>query len=311
MKLSLVHKLFLGVWAFRPDAAEAYYPLVFEYLNNGGIATFSRREEPKTQTEQMEDVGVQFVTPEGQWIAARDAKKDLSPNTTGLVAVLPVHGAIMVDDWCEEPGTRTMSRWLNEFDNDNAISGVMLDMDTPGGSGMAMFQMSQALMNMKKPTLARTEYGMACSAGYGIGASCDLFHCGSAIDSIGSIGTYVSMSDYNAFWKSKGLPIHNIRATKSTDKNASYLEALKADPSNENDEHYQRIRQSVIDPFNERFLAHVRQQRPGIRENAGVLTGEVFRAETAISHGMIDAVDATAGESIAALRALAQTRNLN
>lgn len=305
MKVGLLYKLLCGVWAMRPDAAEAYYPMAGQVLM-GERRTFDDDgpARPKTEADIMQDAGIRFATRDGRIVSALDAARAIDPNERGLVVLLPVRGPIMMDDYCDDVGTRRMSGWLREFENDPAIDGTVLELDTPGGDGTAMFQMSDAMNALKKPVVGRTEYGQACSAGIGIGTSCDLLFAGNEIDELGSIGTYVTIADWAGYMKSKGLNVHHIYATLSTEKNKDFREALLADPSNEGDPKYARIRKNYIDPFNQRFIDRVKSNRPGVKDDKGMFAGTVFEAQDAEALGLIDGVGVSLEEAVNHVRAL-------
>lgn len=307
MKVGLLYKLLCGVWAMRPDAAEAYYPIATQVLMGERPKMWDEDgpTQPKTEVDFMEDAGIRFSTRDGRIVRAREvAKGAIDPNERGLVAVLPVRGPIMMDDYCGDVGTRRMSAWLREFDADPAIDGTVLELDTPGGDGTAMFLMSDAMNALMKPLVGRTEYGQACSAGIGIGTSCDLLFAGNEIDELGSIGTYVTIADWAGFAKSKGLNVHSIYATLSTEKNRDFREALLADPANEKDPKYERIRKNYIDPFNARFIDRVKSNRPGVKDDKGMFAGTVFEAKDAEALGLIDGVGVSLEEAVNHVRAL-------
>lgn len=309
MKVGLLYKLLCGVWAMRPDAAEAYYPMVGQVLM-GERRAFDDDgpARPKTEADIMAEAGIRFVTRDGRTVSAGEAMKgSIDPNERGLVAVLPVRGPIMMDDYCGDVGTRRMSGWLREFDKDPAIDGTVLELDTPGGDGTAMFLMSDAMASLTKPVVGRTEYGQACSAGIGIGTSCNLLFAGNEIDELGSIGTYVRLADFAGWAKTKGLNIHSIYATASTHKNLEVREALLADPSNDKDPKYDLIRKNYIDPFNQRFIDRVRKNRPGLKDEKGLLNGAVFEAKDAEALGLIDGVGVSLDEAVKHVRALIKT----
>lgn len=311
MRVGLLYKLLCSVWAMRPDAAEAYYPLVGQVLMGENRRTWDDEgpARPKSEAEHMAEAGIRFATGDGRLVAAHDVRRDIDPTERNLVAVVPVRGPIMMDDYCGDYGMRRMGNWLREFDADPSISGTVLELDTPGGDGTAMFMMSDALKGLTKPVVGRTDYGQACSAGIGIGASCDLLFAGNEIDELGSIGTYVTLTDWAGYMKSKGLNVHSIYATLSTEKNAHVREALQADPSNAADPKYDRIRKNYIDPFNQRFIDRVKSSRPGVKDEKGMFNGAVFEAKEAEELGLVDGVGVSLQEAIGHVRSYKKTPN--
>lgn len=294
---SLLHQLAFGIWAMRPEAAEAYMPQVFDVMSGvRPVMTESRKE-----AELMEEAQLCFYTVDGRRLDAREGP--IEPEQ-GLIAVMSVNGPIMKDDFCGAPGTSTMSRWLAQFEATPEVAGVVLRADSPGGNGYGMLTMTGQLERMTKPVATIVEHGMACSAMYGIAAASDLVFTASAVDEVGSIGTYVRLMDLNGFYADKKVNIHTIKATRSADKNALVEEAFKADPKNADDPHYKAIREQYIDPFNDHFIELVQRNRPGVKDENGVLSGKVFMSADALKYGLIDSTGQTLDGAIAAVREL-------
>lgn len=298
MKVGLLYKLMLGVWAMRPESAEAYFPLVHEFMMGSQPAVLAASRAEAKRLKLMDFAGIKLVTQAGEVLGMEQAAEELDPTTQDLVAVIPIHGAIMKDDWCGDFGTRSMANWISEFNGDPAIAGIVLDMDSPGGDGYGMFHLTSQLDRTTKPVVSLVQQGMACSAGYGIVSKTNLILAGSEVDEFGSIGTYVTLADYDAYWKAKGLPIHKIKATKSTEKNADFEAALEGK--------YDNLRKNYIDPFNEAFINMVKAARPGMEDKNGVFNGRVLFAPEALKAGMIDSVGHDLNSAVASVRELAK-----
>lgn len=301
---SLLHQLAFGIWAFRPEAVSAYMPQVQEIMLGNGPAMASRQNEK----ELMLEAGLCFYTLDGRRLEAGVDEVQPEP---GLVAVLNVSGPIMKDDFCGAPGASTMSRWLAQFEATKEVQGVVLVADSPGGSGYGMNMMSAQLERMQKPVVSIVQHGMACSAMYGIACTSDLLMTESAMDEVGSIGTYVKLADYAGNDEKRGVKYHEIYATRSTEKNSLVREAFKADPTNQDDPHYKAIREQYIDPFNESFISLVQRNRPGVKDENGVLSGRVFMSADALKYGLIDSTGETLESAIAAVRQLATKQPTN
>ena len=186
-------------------------------------------------------------------------------------------------DYCGSPGTTSMNSLLKEADaSENIIAHVLL-IDSPGGSADGTLQFSESIKSLNKPVYAMIN-GMCASAAYWIASSAKEIYASSKLDIIGSIGTYLTLLDYSDQLEADGIKVHEIYATKSTDKNADYHAALKGE--------YDAIRKSMIDPFNEAFTSSIKQNRskkPGF--DAGeTLTGKTFMTTDAIKFGLVDGI---------------------
>lgn len=298
---SLLHTFAFGIWAMRPEAVGAYMPQVQEIMMGRGPQTTTQ-----TEKELMLEAGLCFYCTDGRRL---DAGVDEIVPEMGMVAVMHVNGPIMKNDFCGAPGTATLSRWMAQFEATKEIEGVLLLGDSPGGSGTAMHQLCTQMGRMTKPTATLVDHGQACSAMYGIACASDLVFTSSEQDEIGSIGTYVRLVDWKGAYEKAGVKFHEIYATRSGEKNGWVREAFKADPTNADDDHYKAIREQYIDPFNESFINLVQKNRPGVKDENGVLSGRVFSASDALKHGLIDSTGQTLEGAIAAVRALATKTN--
>lgn len=212
------------------------------------------------------------------------------PERQKYVMVLPLRGAIIRNDVnCGPIGCETRAKWLRQADNDPDCLGVVLDTDTPGGEGSGMRVMIQQLERMRKPVITYVNNGMLCSAGMGIGAATKEIVLSHSSDIVGSIGTYVTLTDWiKHFEEHLQLVMHQVYATASTEKNRPFLEALKANHKDAADPHYKLLRDQIIDPFNQSFIAHVQKHRPQAKDQDGVFNGRVFFGDDAVRLGLAD-----------------------
>lgn len=298
----LIHRLAFGIWAMSAQHAQAYMPRVHGLLFPGSNANDELipqrkswdREYTQDQVAMMN--GITFIDEQGNPLDA--FQRDIGPEVRNLVAVLPIKDVILKnDEYCGPIGMDTVAGWQQRYQNDPRVVATMLDVDSPGGEGTGMFLMTDQLMREgRKPCVSVVRAGMAASAGYGIVAATDKVFASRDTDEFGSIGTYVTLVDMKAYWAKEGLPIHEIYATESTEKNKDFIEAL--------DGKYEALRKNFIDPFNEGFMSLVREQRPGLKEKDGVLNGRLFYAQDAKRLGLIDGFESLEGAAAAA-RALA------
>lgn len=101
---------------------------------------------------------------------------------------------------------------------------------------------------------------------------------------MGSIGTYLTIADYEKYYEQKGIRLVEIYASLSKDKNKDYFEALNGN--------LEPLRK-VADKFNEMFISSIEKNRDGkltaSREVWG--TGKVYFAEEALKLGLIDEIN--------------------
>jgi protease-4 len=264
---SLLSSILGGVWAIEPSVAHGYYPLVDSLLRG------------TTPTTSKIDQSEYIPTLIGASSVGRSGPND---GDEKFVQVLQVKGVITkYDQYCGPSGTETLSRRIKSASKNPQVAGVMLDFDTGGGEGYACQLPVQTIEETRliKPIVSNVGNGHCGSAGYYMASPSDEIYATFKSDCIGSIGTYVTIADMIGYYKSKGLDILEIYASKSKNKNSPYLEALKGNP--------QSLITEILDPFNQDFLDTVMKHR-GIDSSSVALTGKMFRAEEAEKEGLID-----------------------
>jgi len=203
----------------------------------------------------------------------------------GSVAVIPVMGPMMQQDFCGSLGTQTLGRLTEEADAHPNIVGHVFVFDTPGGTVAGTERFSNIITGTQKPAVGYVQ-GMICSAG--VWAGCGLNHImmGGQTTQMGSIGTMLQYMDSSKADKKRGYVQKMVRADASYDKNEAFVQLLAG-----ND---QPIKDQMLNPMNEVFLNAVRTNRAGklpTGEDAeNVLSGKVYLAADAVKHGLADSI---------------------
>lgn len=200
------------------------------------------------------------------------------------IAVVPVMGAMMRDDYCDMAlnfvaGTRSLERTISSLDKNQNINAIVLHVVTPGGQAMGNESLSNVIKDSKTPVLVYFE--MMASAGvYSFQGADEIY--GAENDSLwGSIGTYITLVDNSKMLESLGYNIKEIYATDSTEKNIEYREAL-----NGNEEPMVEW----LDKSNKDFINHVKKVRPSIQDDGKVFKGKIYTAKEAKKIGAIDGI---------------------
>lgn len=60
------------------------------------------------------------------------------PEKAKRVAIIPIHGTMTKYDTCESYGTTFIAKRLREMADDENVIGIILDIDSPGGSSSAI-----------------------------------------------------------------------------------------------------------------------------------------------------------------------------
>lgn len=218
-------------------------------------------------------------------VNAKGERMSAGSKSRSSIAVIEFVGAVMKQDYCGTPGTQTLAQMLDQANADPSVSGIILYVDSPGGSVDGTSAFASAIQNSQKPVVAYVS-GLMASAALWIGSGAKYRIASSGTDMIGSIGTVARWADWSKFYEQNGIAIHEVYATKSTNKN---IESREAAGRNEKKvTNYAPLISNVLDPLNEEFLAAVKQSMPNADEE--VYTGAIYTAKTALEKGLIDKI---------------------
>lgn len=275
----LLSKIFRGEWLIDKQAAVGFLPLVAQLVEGKNVKAWFDDDDEDDEDEKPLNFYAVSYSATGQIV--KYGSFDEAPQ--GSLSVIRIKGAIMKDDYCGSPGTSSMKAALKEADVHPNISGHILHIDSPGGTVDGTEEFAKAIKEAGKPVVAFTD-GLMASAAYWIGSSSKEIIAAGQTTQIGSIGTMISMVDSRGVYEKYGYKFHDVRADDSKDKNEAYYQLLKGD--------YSLIKEEVLNPLNDIFLANVKANREGklnFKENEP-LTGKVYLADTAIENGLIDSI---------------------
>jgi protease-4 len=216
------------------------------------------------------------------------------------VAIVPLHGAMTKYDNCGSYGTAQLASKVKEYADKSDVAGIILDIDSPGGSSAAVPPLLEAISYARgkgKPVYAHVD--MCGSAAFWVASQCDAIYMDNRMSEIGSVGCYAVFYDTSAPSPLTGTREITVYSRKSGDKNLAYRKALEGDLEPARDE---------LDEVAALFQEAVKTGRPGMKaDEPGVLTGKMFPASEAISLGMADAI-ATLDETVEVVFALSEIK---
>lgn len=219
------------------------------------------------------------------------------PEKAKRVAIIPLHGTMTKYDTCESYGTTFIAKRLREMADDENVIGIILDIDSPGGSSSAIPPMIEAISHAKaagKPVYAHVDF--CASAAYWVASQCDAIYMDNDLSEVGSIGAMAVFIDSTAANPTTGEKTIVIYAEESPDKNFAYREALSG--------RYEAAK-AELKPLVDQFRDAVVAGRPTIhKDRDGVLSGKMFGTAEALRLNMADAKK-TLSETIEAVFALA------
>ena len=289
MKFRILSALLRSTWAIDERFAIAHGGIVAGLLNGMEF-------QPAIKPAEAANSLPFYISEDFEEIEA----SDLTISNSNSIAVIPVRGTLMKEDEsdCEyfQAGMRTLSERVLEADRDPNVIGIILYIDSPGGTVDGTKAFSETIKSCKKPTVAFVD-GIMASGALWIGTSARCVIAQNSTTEIGSIGVMVAFADMQPVWEKEGVKFHRINADQSKDKNKNFTDALAGD--------YAGIKKEELNPLADQFIAAVKANRPNISNS--VFTGKVYFAEEALSLGLIDQIGSFE-TAVAAVSALAEAR---
>ena len=222
---------------------------------------------------------------------ARDARRQSSvSNSGGGIAVLPLYGIVtqrgnMVDD-VSGPGTASTQQFSNILRaalQDETVSQILIDIDSPGGSVYGVAELAEEIVSARaqKPIVAIAN-SLAASAAYWIGCSASEFYVTPGGE-VGSIGVWQAHQDYSKAMDEAGVKTTLISAGKFK---------VEGNPYAPLDEEAEGFMQSRVDDYYAAFTKAVAKGRgvPISQVRDGMGQGRVLGADAALASSMVDGI---------------------
>lgn len=274
MKFRILSALLRSAWAIDERFAIAHGGIVAGLIN--GLDFESSKDTEYAEEKNSLPYALYAATPGRKYSAFDDAPK-------GSIAVIPIRGPLMKDDEQDcgvlSAGMDTLGTRVLEADQHPNISGIILYIDSPGGTVDGTQAFADKVKACKTPVVTFID-GLMASAALWIGTSASRIIAQNFTTEIGSIGVMVQFADMQPMWELEGVKFHRINADQSRDKNKTFTDALNGD--------YSGIKNEQLNPLAEQFIAAVKANRPNLPDS--VFTGKVFFAEDALSLGLIDEI---------------------
>lgn len=268
MNIHLISAILKNIWAIDPDAALSYAPLLSNLIGTGMKLEF----EFKGQEFNPFAVHAGQAVTKSRWESWNDFPE-------GSIAVIPVMGPLMKEDqFCGPAGMATIGKIIKSADKADTIDAIILHMDSPGGTVDGTVTLSEIVANTQKPIIAFVD-GLMASAALWIGSAADEVIASTNKDVIGSVGVICSFADLQPAYEKLGVKFHTIVADQSKDKNRVWEDLRQGK--------YEDYRKEVLNPFAADFIAAIKQNRPGVKDDQ--LTGKVFFAESVVG-SLVDSI---------------------
>lgn len=216
--------------------------------------------------------------------------------TEGNVAVIPVMGTLMhragsLDAMSGMTGYSRLDRLYRMAQSDRDVKGILLEMDSPGGSGAGLFDLADFIKQSEKPIWAAVNES-AYSAGYALAASAQRIAV-TRTAGVGSVGVIALHMDQSERDKKDGRKYTAIYAgERKNDFNSHYPLSNEA----------RATLQASIDRMYDIFVQHVAMSRSLTPEAVKATEAGLFEGAQAVEVGFADSVQSF-NETLAELEA--------
>lgn len=249
-----------GKWLIEPGFAESQGAVVANILNR---YTEFQRQEPDPMMAFVVGVSGESIS-----TARYSYSQGWEKAEKGSIAVVKIKGTLFKDDqYCGPDGMETIGSMLKQADAHPKIAGIVISIDSPGGTVDGTEALANIVKNLKKPNITHVD-GMMCSAAAWIGTSANEVMASTDTDDVGSIGVLSSFADVQPYWESLGIKFHTIPSSTSPEKVKMWMDVREGK--------YDQYIKEVLDPIDEKFMKAIRENRPAVQDKH--LTGKVFFA---------------------------------
>lgn len=201
---------------------------------------------------------------------------------TGNIALIPIEGVITTDG-SSYFGEQTVSsqnivEFIEEAEENPLIQGILLEINSPGGSAVASDEIGQAVKKTTKPVVAVIRE-MGTSGGYWVASTADQI-IANRMSMTGSIGVISSYLEFGEFLNQYNVTYQRLVAGKHKDL-GSPLKTLEPEE--------REIIQIKLDRIHQFFIEEIAGNRNLSMEYVTELaTGEFFLGVEAKEFGLID-----------------------
>lgn len=201
------------------------------------------------------------------------------------IAVIAIDGVIVTQGnpgfW---DGALTSSAWvveqLESIKEDDRVRGVILEINSPGGSGVASDEIARAVRELDKPTVAYIRETGA-SGSYWIASSADYIFT-NRLSLVGSIGVFASYLDFSGLLSDYNVTYQRFVAGDRKDFGSPYRE-----PTAQEREHFEEL----LEELHQIFIAEVAAGRNmSVDAVSALADGSIYTGQRSVALGLTDAI---------------------
>ncbi|MFH1638251.1 MAG: signal peptide peptidase SppA [Candidatus Woesearchaeota archaeon] len=198
------------------------------------------------------------------------------------IPVVEIKGLITYDGsssfLMQATSSKEIIKQLGKYEADESVKGVILEINSNGGTVVASKSLADAVSRMQKPVVAVVGES-AASGAYWVAAASDAI-VADELSMVGSVGVLGSYLQFSGLMDKYGVEYERVVAGKYKDVGSPFKELT-------DDE--EKMLQGKVDMIQDTFseeIANYRHLNYGVKER--IATGEFFLGKEAISLGLVD-----------------------
>lgn len=266
----------------KDNAGESPDERFFQLSESENAVKFFHIVAEDISEEQKEDpkVSIELIKT-GEELAA--AKAQPASTTASIVAVVPIKGVMQkrASYWYLSASTVNAAQYIQMLDADPDIKGIILDIDSPGGTVSGTYELAKVIKGTKKPIVAYAN-DLCASAAMWIASQADEIWSSSPTATLGSIDVLSVHDDYSEMFREYGIKRTYITSDESKDK----VVGNPTEPLTE--EAYKKI-EAELKEIKVVFEGSVRKGRGDrLQENERTFSGATYHSKEAKDVGILD-----------------------
>ena len=200
------------------------------------------------------------------------------------IAVIEIHGAIITEDASSKffgtpkVTSDSVKQQLKKAQEDDSIKGILVDINSPGGTVVASKEIADALKRVNKTKIAVIRE-IGTSGAYWIAASADSI-VANPLSITGSVGVSSSYLQFSKLFEKYGVGYERLVAGKYKDTGTPFRELTPEE---------RELLEKKMKIVHEEFLEDVKKQR-GLSESVvdEIAEGEFYLGREAKELGLVD-----------------------